>query len=233
MRITSEGDTWVMAGTRTRATLRASDLALAVEHAGATWSMVPSKAGDLVVRASGRDVSLRLADASEVDVRPYRTGFRTGVKVTLGGWSAPGGAAPGLRLFLTLGLEGGDEDLVFDVAAEETGATVRRLDWPAALDARAVAYTVLPNVRGALLPRDWPQAYDPIRPPRPADAAHADHSEIQSHVIESWSMSWWGFKKGAAAMMVIVETPDDAAYQFEHPAGGPTVVGPRWRATLG
>lgn len=34
-------------------------------------------------------------------------------------------------------------------------------------------------------------------------------------------------------MMVIVETPDDASYQFSHPAGGPTVVGPRWRAQLG
>jgi hypothetical protein len=34
-------------------------------------------------------------------------------------------------------------------------------------------------------------------------------------------------------MMVIVETPDDAAYQFEHPAGGPTVIGPRWLASLG
>ena len=34
-------------------------------------------------------------------------------------------------------------------------------------------------------------------------------------------------------MMFIIETPDDAAYQWEHPAGGPTVIGPRWRAQLG
>jgi hypothetical protein len=46
-------------------------------------------------------------------------------------------------------------------------------------------------------------------------------------------MSWWGFQKGKAAMMVIVESPDDAAYRFEHPAGGPTVIGPRWLASLG
>jgi hypothetical protein len=46
-------------------------------------------------------------------------------------------------------------------------------------------------------------------------------------------MSFWGFKKGPAAMMVLVETPDDAAYRFRHPAGGPTVIGPRWRASLG
>ena len=46
-------------------------------------------------------------------------------------------------------------------------------------------------------------------------------------------MSFWGFKKGPSAMMVLVETPDDAAYRFRHPAGGPTVIGPRWRASLG
>src|SRR4030095_9023903 len=63
--------------------------------------------------------------------------------------------------------------------------------------------------------------------------AATDHSVLQSHVIESWSMSWWGFQKGRSAMMLIVETPDDAAYQFKHPPGGPTVIGPRLRAPLG
>ncbi len=39
-------------------------------------------------------------------------------------------------------------------------------------------------------------------------------------------MSWWGFQKGPpAAMMIIVETPDDAAYTFSHPPGGPTSIG--------
>lgn len=131
------------------------------------------------------------------------------MKVRLGKWPRPAGVdgrgPVGLGLVLTLGLEGKDEELVFDVVAEEGDTTVRRLDWPGALDAREVDYTVLPNVRGNLLPRDWPHAFDPIRPPRPADAPAPDTSEIQSNVIESWSMSWWGFKKGPAAMIVIVE----------------------------
>ena len=46
-------------------------------------------------------------------------------------------------------------------------------------------------------------------------------------------MSWWGFQKGNSAMMVIIETPNDAAYQFSHPAGGPTLMGPRWLSSLG
>jgi hypothetical protein len=158
------------------------------------------------------------------------------VKIDLSGWrraGAPEAAAPlDLALHLTLGIESREEELVFEVVAEERDTQVRRLDWPPALDARAVDYTVLPAVRGQLLPRDWPQEFDPIRPPR-AQGAPPDTSEVQSHVIESWSMSFWGFKKGPAAMMVLVETPDDAGYRFRHPAGGPTVIGPRWRASLG
>jgi hypothetical protein len=178
---------------------------------------------------------LRLADAPQIDVSPYRTGFRSGLKIRLSGWpSAPArdAARLGLVLVLTLGLEGPDEELVFECAAEERDTAVRQLDWPAALDAGEVDYTVLPNVRGNLIPRRWPQEFDPIRPPRAADAPE-DRSRIESNVIESWSMSWWGFKKGRGAMMVIVETPDDASYQFHHPGGGPTLVGPRWRGSLG
>ncbi len=141
-------------------------------------------------------------------------------------------------MYLTVCLEGRDEELVFDVAANEsTGPSgvveVRKLDWPPALDAHDVDYTLLSNGRGNLLPRDWPQEFFPIRSIKNGKIADTDHSMLQSHVIEDWSMSWWGFQKGRSAMMVIVESPDDAAYQFEHPAGGPTVIGPRWLATLG
>lgn len=139
-----------------------------------------------------------------------------------------------LELFLTICLEGAAEDLVLDVVANEREAALRQLDWPGALDSRDVDYTLLSNGRGTLLPRKWPKEYYPIRTITPeGKIATTDHSLLQSHVIESWSMSWWGFQKGNSAMMVIVETPDDASYQFSHPAGGPTVIGPRWRSQLG
>jgi len=90
-----------------------------------------------------------------------------------------------------------------------------------------VDYTLLSNGRGTLLPRNWPKEYYPIRSITPdGKIAPTDHSLLQSNVIESWSMSWWGFQKGTSAMMIIIETPDDAAYQFNHPAGGPTLIGP-------
>jgi hypothetical protein len=223
-----EGE-WVVAGRATTVTVSTRDLRLRVRAGTAQWSMLPSSTADMVVRTAGEDVSLRLADAARVAIAPYDTGFSTGIRMELSGWRARTRDLD-LTLHLTIAIEGRTEEVVFGIAAQEGTAVVRRLDWPNALDAGDVDYTVMPHYRGILLPRTWPSAFHPIR----AGAAWANETtEVQSHVIESWSMSWWGFQRGRSGMMVIVETPDDAAYQFQHPAGGPTLIGPRWRASLG
>jgi hypothetical protein len=225
--------TWTISGRKQIVRLNESDLAIEVRAGTVVWNLVASGANDLIVRSGGKERSLRLADAGKIDSKPYDTGFKTGVKLTLSDWR-DGETRLDLKLHLTICLEGAAEELVFDAAAEEQNTIVRQLDWPTALDARAVDYTLLSNGKGNLLPRDWPKEYYPIRRITPQGTVDpADHSVLQSHVIESWSMSWWGFQKGRSAMIVIVETPDDAAYQFAHPAGGPTVIGPRWLATLG
>ena len=231
--VSRSGDKWTIKGQKNVITIKQSDLTLSIQAGPATWTMLPSNLGDLVVRTKGEDASLRLADAQKITITPYDAAFKTGIKITLSGWKHSQ-AALDLQLFLTVCLQGKDEEVVFDVAANEHNSLIRQLDWPAALDAREVDYTLLSNGRGTLLPRDWPKEYYPIRTITPeGKIAASDHSLLQSHLIESWSMSWWGFQKGKSGMMVIVETPDDAAYQFAHPAGGPTVIGPRWRAQLG
>jgi hypothetical protein len=226
--VTRDGRLFRVAGAHRQFTIDTADLSIDIEAGTAAWHAGSSIAGDLVVRHRGRDASLRLADAGRITAVPYHTGFKSGVKLTLSQWKAEA-AATDLTLVLTLALEGADEELSFDATAIEGVTAVRRLDWPAAIDARDVDYTILNTYRGTLLPRNWATAYDPVRP----DLTSKDTSEIASNNIESWSMPWWGFQKGTAGMMVIVETPDDAAYRFSHPAGGPTVIGPRWRASLG
>jgi Family of unknown function (DUF5696) len=227
--VSHDGGVWTIAGRRTHVTVDAATLAIDVRAGRVRWTMTPaSRPRDLIVRRGAKDVALRLADATHIAVAPYDPGSRTGVKITLSGFS-DGRTPLDVSLFLTLALEGRDEDLTFDVAAREGNAAIRQLNWPPALDAGDVDYAVLNNGRGLLLPRTWPAPYNPVRPGN----ASSDTSEIESNLIETWSMPWWGFLKGSSAMMVIVETPDDAAYQFEHPAGGPTVIGPRWRASLG
>ena len=231
--VSRQGNQWTIAGQKQTVTLDARTLAMDIHAGPAQWTMVPSAADDMLVRFEGQVFPLRLADAGLIDIAPYDTGFKTGVKITLSDWRQ-NERRLGLRLFLTVCLEGPDEDLVCDASAQENGADLRQLDWPTALDPHGVGYTVLSNGRGVLLPSNWPKAYYPDRSTNPDGTPKAaDNSVIEANNVECWSMSWWGFAKGASAMMVIVDTPNDAGYQFSHPAGGPTVIGPRWRATLG
>jgi Family of unknown function (DUF5696) len=222
---------WLIKGRKQTVTLDEKDLAIHIQAGPAKWDMVPSATNDMLVRWHGKLFPVRMADARKISIAPYDTGFETGLKLTLSDWKNPksdSGAGFDLTLYLTMGLQGDAEDLDFGIAAKEGDAAVHQLDWPTALDPAEADYTVLSNRKGDLLPRNWPKEYLPIRNGRPTD-----HSVLQSHVIEDWAMSWWGFEQGPSAMMVIVETPDDAAYQFSHPAGGPTVIGPRWRESLG
>lgn len=231
--VTHQGNEWLIRGKRNTVSLNQANLALTIQAGPTQWTLMPSSVGDMLVKSNGESLSLRLADAKNISIVSYDTGFKAGVQIRLSGWQNKGRGLD-LELFLTVCLQGRDEELVFDIVANEHETTLRQLDWPAALDGHDVDYTLLSNGRGTLLPRNWPKEYYPIRSITPeGKIAATDHSLLQSHVIESWSMSWWGFQKRRSGLMLIVETPDDAAYQFSHPAGGPTVIGPRWRAQLG
>ncbi|HTW94473.1 MAG TPA: DUF5696 domain-containing protein [Tepidisphaeraceae bacterium] len=228
--ITHNDNTWTLTGQKQTVTLNQNDLTLSVQSGPTTWSMIPSQAGDMIVKSGDDEFPLRLAGGRNIQIVPWDTGFRTGLKISLSDWPRAGN----LKIVLTLGLEGQQEDLVFDIVAEEGDTVLRQLDWPQALDARDVDYTLLSNYRGVLLPRHWPSRYLPAQAAGPAGNPKAgDTTVIQSNMVECWSMSWWGFQKGPSAMMVIIETPNDAAYQFDHPPGGPTRIGPRWRDSLG
>src|SRR5215813_14543865 len=230
--VSQQSGNWIISGKKNKVSI-SRNLALTIETSSTRWVTVASTSHDMLVKRNGEEFALGLTEAKKIEIVPYDAGFKTGVKINLADWSH-GTSKLDLALSLTLCLEGRDEDLVFDSTAQEGETFLRQLDWPGALDARDIDYTLLSNGRGTLLPRNWPKEYYPIRSITPEGRiAATDHSVLQSHVIESWSMSWWGFQKGRAAMMLIVETPDDASYQFKHPAGGPTVIGPRWRAQLG
>jgi hypothetical protein len=239
IQVTSKAGKWTIKGKKNTVTLDQKNLAVTIQTPATIWQMVPSSAKDMLVRSRGVDADIQLSSAREFQVTPYDTGYKTGVKLVLSGWRQQNDqqtqhAERGLTLFLTICLEGETEDVVFDVVALEQDTAVRQLDWPTALDARDVDYTILSNGRGNILPRNWSKDFFPIRTiTAEGKIAPTDHSVLQSNVIESWSMSWWGYQKGKSALMALVETPDDAAYQLHHPAGGPTVLGPRWRPTLG
>lgn len=230
---------WIVSGKKHKVILDESDFSMKVRAGPVTWSMAPSSQDDMLVKSRAEEFYLRLADAGKIEIMPYDTGYKTGVKIRLEQFRDGGllneGLDLDLALCLTICFKGKAEELICDAVAIEHEASVRQLDWPKELDAHEVNYTVLNHVRGNLLPRNWPKEYHPYSnvPGGQESLIKSDTSIIQSNLIECWSMSWWGFQKGGSAMMLIVETPDDAAYKFHHPAGGPTVLGPRWLACLG
>src|SRR5438045_220951 len=127
---------YAIVGKKNKVTVDSRTLAMSIQNGSANWKMVASGANDLQVKTGGKEFSVRLADAKDIHVEPYDTGFKTGVKIRLSKLPHAGG----LTLYLTVCLEGRDEELVCDVAAEEGDAMIRQLDWPTALDAHDVDY---------------------------------------------------------------------------------------------
>ncbi len=217
VRVLQEEGKWIIQGARTRVEFDPCDFGMVVHAQGRRWAMAPSVPGDLTVEASGRRHTLRLADADTREISPYRTGFKTGLLVTLCD-SRPQGAALDLKLTLSICLEGRQEELVCELIATEGNASVLECLWPGAIAEESFDGTVVPFMQGMLLPKDWPQKvwlYDTMCYGR------------------GLYMPWWGHQNGRSALLALIETPADGGCRFEHPAGGPTRIQPRWVHSLG
>lgn len=237
--VTHTGNEWFITGQKHKVIFNDSDFSMKINTGPVSWSLAPAEGNDMIVKSRGEEFNLKLTSAEKIDITKFDAGYKTGIKIRLERFHDNGLLYKRLNLdltvVLTICLEGDNEDLVFGIAAIEHQAKLRKLDWPKEVDTHDADYTALNNVRGNLLPCNWPKSYHPFGnvPSGQEALIKSDKSYIQSNLIECWSMSWWGFQKGKSALVVIVETPDDAAYKFDHPAGGPTVICPRWLASLG
>src|SRR5262249_52769151 len=117
--VTHGNGKWVIAGRKNTITFNESDFSIRVQAGPALWSMMPSIRGDMLVKIRGEESPLRLADARRNVVTRFDTGFKTGVKINLGGWQRRPGDTLDLTMTLTLCLEGRDEEVVFEAAASE------------------------------------------------------------------------------------------------------------------
>jgi len=217
VRVGLEQGRWLVAGRKNRIELDPENLRISVQAGPAAWPMVASFPGDLSVRSAGKVYGLRLADASAKRVSPYRTGFRSGLKIDLQDFRCEAGPLD-VELQLFLGLEGAEEDLVCEIIASDGETRVRECLWPPAFDSSAFEATAVPFMQGMLLPKNWPRKvwlYDTLSYGR------------------GLYMPWWGHQQGQSAVLVLLETPADAGCRFEHPAGGPTRMDVRWVHSLG
>ncbi len=215
--VRTDGGVWSVVGVTHRFELNSTNLACHVETPANSWQMRDSAEGDLRVRHGTNTVSLRLASAGHKTITPYENGFQTGVKIELNEFRTDKTLLD-LSLQLFLCFEGQKEELVATLIASDGADRVQRCDWPAPLRADAFDTTIVPFMQGMLLPKSWPEKtglYDPMCFGR------------------GLYQPWWGHQRAGAAMLVILETPDDGGCQFDHPAGGPTLIGPRWVHSLG
>ncbi len=215
--VKQEEDFWIIRGQRLRISLQSSNLSIQVKDSDTTWSMEGSTAGDLTVGTGGQTIALRMADAKKIEINPYETGFKAGVKIRLSEYLHQDKPID-LRVELFLCLQGRDEDLVCELIADEDKTAVKECRWPGAFVPSEVDATVVPYMQGMLLPKDWSKQvylYDTLCFGR------------------GLYMPWWGYQKGGSAAMVILETPVDGGCHFAHPAGGPTRMGTRWVHSLG
>ena len=141
----------------------------------------------------------------------------TGVAIELGGFTHAEQALDlTVRLFVCM--EANTEDILFDVVPIERKTSIRRCHWPKGFVGSEVDFTVIPAMQGMLLPQKWGRA------------------------VTLWGsfcydrclyMPWWGHTKQDRSAILIIETPDDAACRFAHPAGGPTTMQVQWHHSLG
>lgn len=212
-----DADTWVIRGSRVQVTIHRNTLGIIAERRAQPWRFAPSREGDLRISGPTGERSLRLASAANAEFTTYATGYSTGVKAVLSGYP-DGTNRADLTLTLLITLDGPDEDLLCEVLATDGAHRVRELRWPGAIMAGSFDATVVPFMQGMLLPKDWPEKtwlYDSLSFGR------------------GLYMPWWGHLFGDDGLLTILETPDDAGCDFEHPAHGPTRLGPRWVSSLG
>ncbi len=217
VRFDQQSGLWRVEGQRHTIQLNPTNLSLRVSAGPVRWQMRSSAPGDLQVRHAGRTAQLELAAAGQKTIAPYRTGFQSGLKLGLSGFR-DGSETLDLALQLFLCLEGADEDLVATAIASDGATRVVQCDWPPGLASESFDTTVVPFMQGMLLPKQWPEKtwlYDTLSFGR------------------GLYQPWWGHQQNGAAMLVILETPDDGGCHFDHPAGGPTHIGPHWVNALG
>ncbi|MBN2317279.1 MAG: hypothetical protein JXM79_25365 [Sedimentisphaerales bacterium] len=152
VQVLQEKAQWIIEGSRNKVEVKNSDLQMTIHTRDRTWSMIPSFSGDLIVEKSGKRFPLRLADATKKNMTPYHTGFKSGLKISLAGFTQKDEELD-VQIDLYACLEGRDEELVCELIATEKNTTVLECFWPQALANDCFDVTIVPLCRGCFCRR--------------------------------------------------------------------------------
>lgn len=201
------------------------DLKVTDKKSGKQWQMEPERRGFLI-RKFGTQLEKPLSALRLLDSRRVREGQLAGVELM----SRIDDPWLNFNVRVRVLLHETRRELVIAVKPHEdpgynVETWIREIYYPRSFvhSASPGACTLIPLQSGSLLPGNWP---------------HALSGEESMNLLRPWAWNsctgpWWGHvDEGGAAYLAVMDTPDDAAYDFEHPEGGPTRIAPRWMTSF-
>ena len=199
---------------------KARDLTLAVTHGEHRWESLPPEKPDLRVGSH----SSYLHSARSLSIASFERGDEVGLRCTASSFA---GVPDDVNAAITLELaiERNSGDVLFRVIPQDERTEVAEVAWPPAFATQASPghVTVVPTMQGFLLPGNWPR--------------ETSLDKVWPYSGWAWSrgltMPWWGQIRDGHGYLAILETPFDGGIDLQHPPGGPTIIGPRWRGSRG
>jgi len=202
-------DAWIVGTPSLTLHIAKADLVMEVKTPAETWRFLPSDKFDIEFQGK----SFALTSAKSVRGESFNTGYSVGLLLTFLDFQD----MPGFELRLTANLIG--NEAVFELAAHDVDTPLQYIRWPKDVETGNTEsdLSVIPRMQGMLIPGNWPEAIEAM------DLCNS----------RAFYMPWWGQVRNGHGIQTILETSADAGGRYRHPAGGPTVIGPVWYASLG
>jgi hypothetical protein len=220
--VTQTNDTWTISTDGVTVRFDTGSLGFTTQrNGGREWRMVDDDSHDLTLQHAGVATPVSLASASSKTVREYRNAALHGIRVELRGFRA-GNTDVDATIALVIAVDTVDGDVVsriipIDDPSEALGEV--RYPRPFDLPAGPGTFHAVPSRQGTLLPTDWPH--------------EVDWWWIGISNTTAIYQPFWGGIMPGESYIGILETQYDGGMHLEHPAGGPTVMGPKWHPSMG
>ncbi len=197
------------------------NLSFSVSAHGTEWKWADSYR-PVIVLNDGR--SIFFSDAQSIEHYAWKTGLGTGFRSRFSGFSCDGKDVP-LAFETVSWIEDVSGDVYFEfIPLNDEGFDIKAVYWPGYMEFEENSsdwYSVLNIMQGLILPNSW-------------------ETEVGKLTFDGQMcscaayMPWFGQVKPDGGFIAICREPWDAAYQVDHPAGGPyTHVSVRWLPSLG
>jgi len=261
IKVSQKDGRWTILGAKNSVTFDPAGLVITVRAGSRSWQFLPSSPGDLTVKSGGAIIPLRLADAPVKSAEPYKTGYLSGIKITLSGYAPPAikrdGPPRGGQFPSAPTASAASAAVAFPSATSAAGASPAAAPAAAPLDIAIQLFIGLDgrdeDLAVRLIASDGADRVRELVFPPSLDPSSFDHTVVPTMqgmlLPKAWPrrvvlndeiaygrglyMPWWGHQQQQSAIIVILETPADAGIRFAHPAGGPSRADVRWLHSLG